>query len=178
MSIEIKPGLYITKATLQKIGLEGYENFRKAVRAYGYRASDTYGDYDGHHIQSNVIALDIDGDLVWTHTDALGLCAYKLTLDQVKDIIDESQGTEEVKIISAKELKKLRDDRLKNLLSEIERQILDANKQLKTSLVLDFRSFGQTISKEAVSAFVDTLSKQGYTLTLYTDKEQMTICWS
>lgn len=93
MTIKIEPGIFITSATLDKLGPIRYQLFRDAVRDQGYRVSDSFGEYgliEGTEA-NECIQLNSEGDLIWS--SITGDDYYhrnELTLKQIELIIHTS----------------------------------------------------------------------------------------
>lgn len=89
MTIKIKPGMYITMETLEKLGPVRYQLFRTFVRSRGYKVSDAYGEYRFTSDSVNAaIRLHTDGDLIWSSVDYMGSNKYEVTYEQVKLLIE------------------------------------------------------------------------------------------
>lgn len=92
MTIKIEPGIFITSATLYKLGPIRYQLFRDAVRDQGYRVSDSFGEYgliEGAETDE-CIRLDSDGDLFWSSITGDDYRRNELTLKQIELIIHTS----------------------------------------------------------------------------------------
>lgn len=86
MTIKIEPGIFITSATLYKLGPIRYQLFRDILRSQGYSVSDSFGAYTDYASSNECIRLYSSGDLVWSvhpHREEL----YELTIDQLELLV-------------------------------------------------------------------------------------------
>ena len=90
--VTIKPGVYLTKETVQTLGKDQYNRFREYLRSLGYRvhykvSNCKCSSTHGHAL----VRLDMHGDLVWSTSTCKSYVATgcELTQQDVEQLLSK-----------------------------------------------------------------------------------------